>query len=455
MNTTESTISSIAKRILKLALPMSSQQLITSGSGFLCMAMLAQLGHKVLAASSLIFATQMTFSTIGLSILFSISLLVSHADGAKDYAKVGSIMQQGWRFGIIISIPVMILFWHIGAILICLHQDPTIAAIVQKFFHVFLWGVIPLFLLAANNQLCFGVRQQHLSLKISIAGVLVLLITAYILIFGKFGAPALGVQGFAYAMVLQYVFVLITTLTCFYRMEFFQKFHLFSRLNQLHRDWKNMKLILALGWPMSLQISGELLSFFVNTTMIGWLGVHALGAAQVVGQYQFLCVIPIFALAQATSILIGHAVGSKALHEVKRLGYISVGFSVGLTLIFAIIFISFPKFLASLYINVHDPINSSVLHLIVLLFIIGSISQIFDAVRNTLTGALRGVLDTRFPMFISIGVIWIVGVPLSYFFAFTLALGIIGIPLGAIAGIIISTILLFWRWQIMTRGYNL
>jgi multidrug resistance protein, MATE family len=140
------------KKIISLALPMAGVQLITVSSGFLCMLMLSKLGHEVLAASALIFSIQMSTMVTGMSILFSLSVLVGHAYGAKNYSAIGNFVQQSWTLGLIIATPIIIFFWHIGSILIYFGQTPHIAAIVQKFFHAYVWCVVPLLLSVSNQQ---------------------------------------------------------------------------------------------------------------------------------------------------------------------------------------------------------------------------------------------------------------------------------------------------------------
>src|SRR6185312_238067 len=108
----------ISKRIIALAIPMAGTQFIHIASVFLCMNMLAHLGHQVLAASALISATQMSIMVTGMSILFALSFLVGHAYGAQEYVKIGNFVQQGWILSLLISLPIMLIFWHIGALLI-------------------------------------------------------------------------------------------------------------------------------------------------------------------------------------------------------------------------------------------------------------------------------------------------------------------------------------------------
>lgn len=125
------------KKILTLALPMAGSQLINVASGFLCMTMLATLGHEVLAASALIFSTQLSIMVTGMSILFSLGVLIGHAYGAKSYADIGTFLQQGWTLALIISMPAMLLCWYIEPILIFFDQSQTIAHILQTYFHIF------------------------------------------------------------------------------------------------------------------------------------------------------------------------------------------------------------------------------------------------------------------------------------------------------------------------------
>jgi MATE family multidrug resistance protein len=433
------------KTILTLALPMAGTQLITMASGFLCMTMLAHLGNDVLAASALIFSTQMSVMVIGMSVLFSLCILIGHAYGNKDYDRIGLLVQQGWTMAAVISIPVMLFLWHIGDILVYFGQLRKLADIVQTYFYAHTWRVLPVLLAVANQQLCYGIQKQRIDITANILGVGVLLLTANILIFGKLGFPALGVRGFAYAVTAQSTFYLLFTTICFIRISDFKRFHLFRY--RLHQNLNSVIDMLKFSWPITLQISGEMLSFFVCAAMMGWLGVHALAAYQVVTQYLFLVLIPIFALSQATGVLVGQVYGAKQFEQIKSIGNASLKIAVGISVLTGLILMAFPVLLASAYIDVHDPANASTLSLIKILFIIAATSQLFDAVRNILTGALRGTFDTRYPMYVGLIVIWLIGIPLAYLFGFKVGWGAEGIMLSSLVAMLLGSAILFVRWQ--------
>jgi len=280
-------------------------------------------------------------------------------------------------------------------------------------------------------------------------GVVILLIASYIFIFGKWGFPQLGVVGFGYASALQGIFYFFFTTLCLYLISDFKKFDLFTI--RLHSNWHALKQLLKIGWPISLQISGEMLSFLVATTFIGWLGTNALAAYQVIMQYQFLIVIPIFAISQASGILIGQAYGGKKIADIKKLVSASIRMVSVIGLITGLIFLLFPTLLSSLYLDINDPTNIQTVRLITSLFAIMAFSQFFDAIRNVLTGSLRGLLDTRFPMMIGLISIWLVGVPLGYVFAFLLHFGAMGVISGWMCGMILGAIILYFRWYSIMR----
>lgn len=440
-----------SKRITTLALPMAGTQLINVASGFLCMAMLAQLGHSVLAASALIFSIQLSIMVTGMSILYALSVLVGHAFGAKNYLKIGSFVQQGWTLALLISIPTIILFWHIDSILIKFGQKPEIVAIVKTYFHAYIWVVVPGYLATCNQQFGYAIHKKTLIIITSIVSVPILLLTAYAGIFGKWGMPTLGVAGLGYAIAAQYTFFFIFTTLYFYFEKSFTQYNLFTY--RVHQNLSDFLSLFKIGWPISLQMGGEMLSILFSTIMVGWLGTIALAAVQVVNQYNFLIIIPIFALSQASGILIGHANGSEQFHEIKKLGNTTILLVLIITIIIGFLFILLPKNLASVYLDINNPANSQTLHLIAQLFLIVAFSQLFDGLRNISIGILRGLFDTRIPMYINLFIIWIVNIPLGYILAFKTNLGVIGIALGGMIGMILGAILMIYRWHSLNKKF--
>lgn len=439
------------KRLISLALPMAGTTFLNAGSGFLCMAMVAALGHTVLAASALIFSTELAVIVSGISILFSVSVLVGRAYGAKDYPSVGTTLQQAWVLALVISIPFMLFFWNVGRLFQYVGAPPQLLGYITSYFHAFVFAVLPNFLGTCNIQVSYGLHKKRLVVTVGILSMVVLLVSAYALIFGKWGLPALGVAGLAYATALQYAFFFVVT-TLFFRFEpSFHKFEMFRF--RVHEHLDHFKKMLEVGWPISVQMGGEMLSFFVSGIMMGWLGVNALAAFQIVNQYYFLIIIPVFSLSQASGILIGNACGAKQFHEVNVLSRVTLFTVLGVSAVIALVFLGLPKLLASAYLDVVNPANALTVHYTVLIFAIIAFSQLFDNVRNALIGMLRGMLDTRFAMFTSVFCIWVFGMPLTYTLAFVLHLGVGGFVTGGALGMLACVALMFYRWKVVSARF--
>jgi MATE family multidrug resistance protein len=387
----------------------------------------------------------------GMAILFSLSVLVGHAYGAQAYKSIGNYVQQAWTLGIAISLPLIILFWYMDAILAHLGQSKELVQIVRDYFHAYVWAVVPAFLTCCNQQFGYGIHKKTLILVTSILSVVVLLISAYGLIFGHFGLPKLGVAGLGYASAIQATFFFVVTTIIFRMDKSFERFELFRY--RVHHNLEHFTQMLSIGWPICVQMGGEMLSFFVGGIMIGWLGTSALAAFQVVNQYYFLIVIPVFSLAQASGILIGHQRGANQLKEIKKISQASIAITLGVSLIVALGFLLCPKFLASFYINIADPANAKTLKLTVLIFMVIALSQALDNVRNVLIGILRGLFDTRFPMYMSVVTIWLLGMPCSYILAFPLHLGVIGFVIGGAVGMLGGVLLMAYRYHWQIKNY--
>jgi MATE family multidrug resistance protein len=300
-------------------------------------------------------------------------------------------------------------------------------------------------------QFGYGLQKKKLMFFTSVMSVCVLLITAYILIFGKFGFPKFGVAGLGYATAVQFTFFFLFS-TLFFRFnKNFAHFDLFKY--RVHQHWEYFTHMLKIGFPIFVQMGGEMLSFSLGGIMIGWLGIPSLAAFQIVNQYYFLIVIPIFSLSQASGILVGQARGSEQFHEIKKLSHASFAIALTMGLLVAGVFLLFPKNLASFYINVTDRANSETLHLAVLIFTVVAFTQLFDGLRNILIGVLRGLFDTRFSMYMSLFTVWLISMPLAYIFAFSLHFGVVGYVAGGLLGMLFGAMIMSWRWHMLIKKY--
>lgn len=433
------------RRVIQLSLPMAGSRFLQMFSGFIATMMVAHLGRDVLASCALINATLTAVLLVFISIVFSLSFIVGQSYGAKRYDEIGGLVQQGILLSFILALLMMICFWYADVVLRWFHQQPAMLIYVRQYFHALMWGVIPILMQSCLEQFCYGVLKQRLVITINFLSVLVGIPTAYILIFGKLGVPALGVTGLGLTFAIQAWFDFLLLFICCRVLKDFQPFELF-KMRSL-RGFIYLRKIFRIGWPMSVQFGGELAAFFVITMMIGWLGTDALAAVQVTQQWMYLLIVPVFAMAEASGILVGQSVGAKEFTQLNLINRSGLILSLGLVGLFDLGFVFFPHFFASFYLNVDQAKNAQIVALIHPLFILMSITLIFNSMRDVISGSLRGLFDTQFPMRVGLFVMWCLVLPLGYFFAFKLNMNVIGFRLGSNIGLLIGAIIIYWRWR--------
>ncbi len=433
------------RSILKLAAPMAGSRFIQMLTGFIGMLMLAHLGKNVLAASVLMNSSQITITVFFISILLSLGVVTGRLFGENKLDEIGALVQQGFLFGLILCVPMLIAYLYIGDVLLFFHQSPSLVKYVKEFFYGCAWMVVPMTLLVCLQQFCYGVLKQRVVITVNIICLLVFIPVAYLMIFGGLGMKGFGVKGYGIAVTIQMVLNVVLLVWIIYSAKEFHVYQIFKR--HQHRGLKYIKQLLVIGWPMGAQFGGELLSFFVNTIFVGWLGERALAAAQITQQVMLLFIVPMFAVSESAGILVSQLVGEKRFIEVRRIGSLCVGIGLVFVSTLDLTMIFFPHLLSAMYINIHDAANAGTVSLASKLFILVAIMLLFDTVRNLSSGALRGLYDTQYSMWVSLGVMWLICVPVGYLLGFTVGWGVVGIRIGGIVGIILGAHLLWRRWK--------
>ena len=436
------------KRVFQLSFPMAGSRFLQMISGFISTMMVAHLGREVIASGALINATLTAVLMSFISIVFSLSFIVGQSYGAKKYDEVGELVQQGMLLSFILGFLMMIFFWFADDILRLFHQKENMLIYVRQYFHALMWGAIPILLQSCLEQFCYGVLKQRLVVAINLLSALIGAPIAYILIFGKFGLPALGLYGQGLTFAIQAWFATTLLLISCYLIRDFEKFKLFKR-RSLHK-LSALRKIFRIGWPMSVQFSAEFSALFIVMMMIGWLGTDALAAVQITQQWMYLIIVPIYAMAEAAGILVGQAVGAGEFAHLNLINRASLTLSLGLVILLDLGFVFFPHFFASFYLNPHDAHNLQIMQLMEPLFALMALSLLFNAIRDVISGSLRGLFDTQFPMRVSLLVMWGLVLPLGYLFAFTWHWDVIGLRLGGNIGMLVGALVLYWRWRVMS-----
>ncbi|MBA2649378.1 MAG: MATE family efflux transporter [Legionella sp.] len=433
-------------KVIAFAIPISTSILVSMLSSFFALLMVAQLGKLELAAAALAVPTFMTIMTTFSMIFYSVGILICHTNGQHSSPKmIGQIVKNGFWLAVILLIPSSIILWNIQKILIFCKQDPDIVARTSLYFHFSVFSMISTLICAIIAQFFVGIGKSKFTLISSAVNLPMILFLSNGFILGNFGFPKLGLAGASFAVFLSQILSSIPIIIYMMTNKNLKKYCIFSG-----SFWPNgtlIRKIFTLGLPIGLQFGGELAAMTVATYFMGFFGVTALAASQIVSQYSILFIMIVLGLSQGMSLLMSEAYAKQDIALIRL--YVNSSLNIVLMLFILIfpLFFFFPEILTKMYISAGNINNSNFMVLTNHLFAIASILILMDGLRNILSGALRGLQDSKTPMKIGVSCLWLVSLPISYLVAFVFNGGPVGLRAAFISGYAVAAMLLWIRVQ--------
>ncbi|MDF2867539.1 MAG: norM [Gammaproteobacteria bacterium] len=439
------------KQTLRVASPLIAANLVQASSSFISTLMLAKLGTDSLAASGLVSSLYFALVVVFWGMLSGISVLVAQAHGANQPDRISSIMRQGILFTSLISIPMMLILWFIPRLLKYSTVEPLIVELATQYMHAMIWIIIPGSCLVLVEQLLIGIQKSSAVMFLSLLSVPLEIAVSYILIFGKFGLPKFGIAGIGYGFALAYATVSILAIIYISWHKHIKQYRIFNQLPRL--EFAFLREVFRIGWPIGAMYGIEVSLFAMLALFMGKIGAIALDAHQIVMQFMGPEIMVTFALMQATSIRVGHAIGSKNFNNLPCIGQVGMLLATSVALLVGMIYCLFPHWLVDLDISSQQASRADILALTAKLLTIVAVFQVAEAVRIVAMGALRGMKDTRFPMFNSLVSFWLIGFSLSYLLGVVFQGQAVGLWLGVTLGIIWGAVVLAVRYQRLAKRY--
>lgn len=425
---------------LQLAYPVVLSQLGQVSVGVADSMMVGQLGAVPLAAASLANSIFFVLLMFGMGVSMGITPLVSIAEGKIKNLRIGRLFQHGLWINIGTALVLTIIILGLSQGLYHLDQPEEVVDIAIPYLFVITASLFPFMIFQTFKQFAEGLSQTRQAMYITIIANLVNVLLNYMLIFGKWGAPELGLMGAGWATLISRI--LMPLLMGWYVMKS-------SRYKPFNIQWTGKKLsfpminrILKIGIPTGFQYIFEVSAFGSAAIMMGWIGVNALAGHQIALNLASISYMMAAGLSTAGMIRVSNQIGRNNRKAMREAGMVVFGMVLVFMATTAILFISFRNFLPTLYID--DP---EVIAMSATLLIIAGMFQLSDGVQVVGLGVLRGMEDVRFPTWITLFAYWILGLPLGYFLAFELEMGAVGVWYGLLIGLSITAVVLFYRFH--------
>jgi len=368
--------------------------------------------------------------------------MVAKAAAEGDEIRIRRVTRMGfWLVLGFAALLMPVLIWS-ASWLIAIGQSTENAAAAQGYLRIAGWALIPGLLVMVLKGYLSALERTQIVLWVTIGAAVLNGVLNYILIFGNFGAPEMGLTGAAIASLALHTASLVWLVL--YARKHFPQHDLFTRL--WRPDWPIFSEVWRLGAPISVTSFAESGLFAVSALMMGALGTLELATHGVALNLAALTFMVHVGLSQAATVRAGRALGVRDIDDLKRGGRAAIAMSVVFAGITIAIFLTIPELLIGLFLSPDDPLKPEIVALGVGLLAVAALFQFADGAQVMALGLLRGVQDTRVPMILASFSYWAVGLPVAWLLGFHTSLGPYGIWLGLVVGLLLAAITLMWRF---------
>lgn len=402
-------------------------------------------GTIPLAAVSLVNSIFMVVMVIGIGISYGLTPLIAQENGRKNTTECSRLLSNSLVLNVIFGFLLYGLIYF-GSVFAMDHLNQSAAVVAQAKPYMELLGlsIIPLMVYLTFKQFAEGLGFTKQAMMISIWGNVINVILGVTFVKGLFGINPMGVVGVGYSTLIDRCLMAIVM-----SIYLFRSFHFKPYLRNFsikNIDKTRLKRIFKLGAPTALQYTFEVSAFSGAAIMIGTIGAVEQAAHQVAINLAAITYMMASGVSAAATIQSGNNFG-KNNFQYLRLSAIS---SYHIVLIFmsitALLFIVFNQYLPMFYSK-----DVAVIQIAAGLLLIAAVFQLFDGAQVVGLGVLRGLGDVNIPTIITFAAYWVVGLPIGYLLGIKLGFGVSGIWYGLCLGLLVASILLFLRFQKLTK----
>ena len=428
------------KSLITLGIPIIVGQLGAIVTGLADTIMVGQHSTAELASASFVNNVINAFIILGTGFSYNLTPLIGENLAKNKYIAIGGWLKNSLVANFTTTLLILAVLAGMYFNLDLLHQPAELMPLIRPYYLITLTSV--LFVMIANSfrQFVEGIANPSVSMWVLLIGNLLNIIGNYILIYGKFGAPELGLFGAGISTLVSRIIIWVLFILVFIRRTAYAPYRKGIAAIRISRhSWKKLNII---GWPIGLQQGLEAGTFCVTAIMIGWLGSLALAAHQIAITISLISFTVYLGLGSAVAIRTSYYKGADNWFMVRKITI--AGIHIALAIVFMVCLTLFltKDFLGFLFTD-DVAVNDIVKTLLPILMLY----QIGDSIQIVLTNSLRGLADVKVIMWISFLAYFVVAIPFGYACGFIFGWGISGVWLAYPIGFACSVTLLGLRMK--------
>nr|VFJ46167.1 MAG: multidrug resistance protein, MATE family [Candidatus Kentron sp. DK] len=437
---------------LKISLRLSIGYLGGIAIGATDNIMLGHLGHDALGAAGLASSIYNPIVMMGIGMTFPVMVFISQARGAGRSRTAPRIIRQGLWISGMLSVPSLAVLWNLESILLLTGQDPTLARMADHYMDYYMWTIFPIFTSYMFIYAFTGMDRTTTIILILWSEVGLNAVLNYVLIFGKFGFPAMGMAGAGLASIIVYAagHTAFFSILAFHR--FFRNVVVFRRV--WRPKWTMLGQFLRLGWPKSFELLLKSSLYAVMALLAGRFDVEALASHTIAHQISMIFTVTVsIAVANAVATRTGVAKGQGSLDGIW--GILNGGLLLILLFILPLIAVLkiFSPWVVMLFVGSGLDARA-LLPIASPLVVLVAFFVLMDGLRMVVGQALNGLSDIKTPTLIAAISYWGIALPVGVVLGFVMELGVLGLWWGLIFGMAVAAVACLARFRWVIRHFS-
>lgn len=432
------------KELIYLGVPIMVGQLGTIILGFADTMMIGHHSAAELSAAGFVNTLFNLAIIFGLGFSYGLTPIVGALYGRGEEEEAGGKLKNSLLANLLIAVFLCIVMGILYLNLDKLGQPEELLPFIKPYYLI-LWASLPLIMLFnAFKQFADGITDTQTPMWILLGGNVLNIVGNYLLIYGTFGFPELGLLGGGLSTLFARLMMLVVFIGIFFLSPRYKTF-----LKGFRRSYANradFRLLNKLGWPIALQMGMETASFSLCAIMLGWLGETPLAAHQIMNTITTLCFMIYYGMGAAIAVRVSYFRGQEDMPNLRRSAYAGFHLILVWGLFLCTIVFCIRHQLGSWYTD-----SEEVRQLVAVLVIPMLAYQFGDGLQIAFANALRGLADVKPMMYIAFVAYIILSLPTSYIFGFLLDWGTVGIWMGFPVGLTSAGIAFYLRFRQQTR----
>lgn len=381
----------------------------------------------------------------GTGVIMALSPITAQYQGKGQSERAGHFLRQTIWLALFVSIPLAIIGQNSEGLFALFNLNSAIVVLADEYLSAIVLGLPLAFVYMSFRMTSEGIGHTRPIMYITLACAFNNVFLNWVLMYGNLGFPEMGAKGCGYASAINLSLMAVLLFTYVTRHYRYKPLKIFSRF-----EWpslSSLRELLGLGLPIGVSIVAEIGLFSCAALMMGSLGTNIIAAHQIALNYAaFMFMVP-FGMSMANTSVVGQLLGQGKLEAARRAGHTGIVLATGFMTLSALVMILFADTIIGFYTK-----DEAVALVAISLLGMAAAFQVVDGIQVAASGALRGFKDTQIPMYINLFSYWPVGFTLAWYLGIHLKLGPAMIWLGLVGGLAVASILLTWRFELVSRN---